>query len=225
MKNPIQLSASVMCADFSRLEAQFRELDAAGIDRYHWDVIDGHFAPNFGQNADQMANLRAKTKTPFEAHLMVEHPEYFINDFQKAGCQLIVVHQEVTIHLRRLIQQIRQAGCQAGVALNPITPLDALQHVLGDISQVLLMTVDAGFAAQPFARTVIPKIRQMRQMLDAANLDIEIAVDGGINPKTIPEVAAAGGNVLVLGSTGLFTGQDFQTSIRTVRQLAADATK
>ena len=209
-----------MCADFRRLGEQFRELDAAGIDSYHFDIIDGHFAPNFSLSAGIMSSLRGATDKPFEAHLMVEEPDRFIDAFAEAGCQLIVVHQEVTIHLRRLVQQIKRAGCQAGVALNPVTPLDPLQHVLGDLSQVLLMTVDAGFAAQPFARSVLPKIKTLRQQIDAEKLDVAISVDGGINARTIPDCVQAGARVLVLGSTGLFNEADIPAALRSIRAQA-----
>lgn len=221
----VTLSASVMCADFRRLGEQFHELDEAGIDCYHFDVIDGHFAPNFCLSPGIISSLRGATDKPFEAHLMVEEPDRFIDAFAEAGCQLIIIHQEVTIHLRRLVQQIRRAGCQAGVALNPVTPLEPLQHVLGDLSQVLLMTVDAGFAAQPFARSVLPKIETLHQQIEAEKLDVAISVDGGINPRTIPECIQAGARVLVLGSTGLFNEADIPAALRSIRAQAEQAAR
>jgi ribulose-phosphate 3-epimerase len=223
MAKKIELSASVMCADFRRLGDQIRELDASGIDRYHFDVIDGHFAPNFGLNADMIRALRGETDKPFEAHLMVTEPDRFVEEFARAGCQLIVVHQEVTSALRRLVQQIRQAGCEAGIALNPVTPIEPLQHVLADISQVIVLSVDAGFAAQPFTRTVLPKMAALRAQIDAENLDIAISADGGINPRTIDAVVGAGASVLVLGSTGLFGDSDFAASLRATREQAERA--
>ncbi len=219
----IELSASVMCADFRRLGEQIRELDASGIDRYHFDVIDGHFTPNFGLNADMIRSLRSETDKPFEAHMMVSEPERFVDEFARAGCQLIVVHQEVTPHLRRLVQQIRATGCQAGIALNPVTPIEPLQHVLADISQVILLSVDAGFAAQPFTKTVLPKIAALRGQIDAENFDVAIAADGGINPRTIDAVVGAGASVLVLGSTGLFGEPDFAAALHAIRAQAERA--
>jgi ribulose-phosphate 3-epimerase len=219
----IELSASMMCADFRRMGEQVRELDAAGVDRYHFDVIDGHFAPNFGFSAGMLKSLRGETDKPFEAHLMVTEPQRFIDEFASAGCQLIVVQQEVTPLLRRLVQQIRQAGCQAGIALNPVTPIEPLQHVLEDISQVIMLSVDAGFAGQPFAKTVIPKIAALRAQIDANGSDVAISGDGGINPRTIDWVVGAGASVLVLGSTGLFVGEDYGATLRAIRDQAERA--
>jgi ribulose-phosphate 3-epimerase len=219
----IALSASMMCADFRRLGEQIRELDASGIDRYHFDVIDGHFAPNFGYTADMIKSLRGETDKPFEAHLMVSQPDRFVEEFVRAGCQLIVVHQEVTSLLRRLVQQIRQAGCQAGIALNPVTPIEPLQHVLADISQVIMLSVDAGFAGQPFAKTVVPKIAALQAQIEADNLDVAISADGGINARTIDAVVGAGASVLVLGSTGLFGEADFRVSLSATREQAERA--
>ncbi len=219
----IELSASMMCADFRRMGEQIRELDASGIDRYHYDVIDGHFAPNFGFSADMIKALRGETDKPFEVHLMVTEPARFVEDFARAGCQLIVVHQEVTFLLRRLVQQIRETGCQAGIALNPVTPIEPLQHVLADISQVIVLSVDAGFAGQPFTKTVIPKMAALRAQIDAENLDVAISADGGINPRTIDAVVGAGASVLVLGSTGLFGEPDFGASLRATREQAERA--
>jgi ribulose-phosphate 3-epimerase len=222
-KARIELSASMMCADFRRIGEQIRLLEAGGIDRYHFDVIDGHFATNFGFSPDMIRGLRSETDKPFEAHLMVTEPDRFVDAFARAGCQLIVVQQEVTSTLRRLVQQIRQAGCEAGIALNPVTPIEPLQHVLADISQVIVLSVDAGFAGQPFTRTVLPKMAALRQQIDAENLDIAISADGGINPRTIDAVVGAGASVLVLGSTGLFGDPDFAESLRATREQAERA--
>jgi ribulose-phosphate 3-epimerase len=219
----IELSASMMCADFRRMGEQIRELDASGIDRYHFDVIDGHFVPNFGFTADMIKSLRSETDKPFEAHMMATEPDRFVEEFARAGCQLIIVHLEVTSLLRRLVQQIRQAGCQAGIALNPVTPIEPLQHVLADISQVIVLSVDAGFAGQPFTKTVIPKMAALRAQIDAENLDVAISADGGINPRTIDSVVGAGASVLVLGSTGLFGDLDFASSLQATREQAERA--
>ncbi|MCC7447817.1 MAG: ribulose-phosphate 3-epimerase [Anaerolineae bacterium] len=219
----VELAASIMCADFRRLGDQVRELDAAGMDRYHFDVIDGHFSPNFALSQTIVSALRGDSDKLFEAHLMVTEPERFIDEFAKAGCGLIYVHQEVTIHLRRLVKQIRDAGCRAGVALNPVTPIEPLMHVLGDISDVILMTVDAGFAAQPFAPTVIPKIAALRAMINRERVNVHIEVDGGINPRTIDQVVGAGADVLVLGSTGLFNESDLTAGAAKLREQAQRA--
>lgn len=217
---PIILSASVMCADFKQLPEQLRTLDVGGINRYHFDIMDGHFVPNFALSPLIMASIRDLTPTPFEAHLMIEQPEHFIDAVAQAGAELIIVHAEATIHLRRVISQIRKAGCRAGIAMNPTTAPGMLQYVLPDVSNVLLMTVDAGFAGQPFAATVLDKIREVREIVRDQRLAIEIEVDGGINAQTIPDCVRAGADVLVLGSTGLFNEPDLAASVQTTRQLA-----
>lgn len=220
---PVVLSASVMCADFKKVPEQFSALDQGGIDRYHFDIMDGHLVPNLALSPLIMGSLRDLTKTPFEAHLMIEQPEHFIEATVQAGAQLIIVHAEATIHLRRVISQIRKAGCLAGVAMNPTTPPDMLRYVLPDVSTVLLMTVDAGFAGQPFALTVLEKIRAVRNLIKEQRLAIEIEVDGSINPQTIPDCVRAGADVLVLGSTGLFNESNLAASVRATRQLANGA--
>ncbi len=220
----VVLSASVMCADFKKLPEIFRALDAGGVDRFHFDIMDGHFVPNLALSPLIMGMTRDLTKTPFEAHLMVERPELFVEMTAQAGAELIIVHAEATIALRRVIGQIRKAGCRAGVAINPTTPPDMLQYVLPDVSNVLLMTVDAGFAGQPFTPTVVEKIRQVREMINDARLGIEIEVDGGINAATIPDCVRAGARVLVLGSTGLFNVADLGASLQATRKLASQAT-
>ncbi len=217
------LSASVMCADFKRLPEQFQKLDEGGIDRYHFDIMDGHLVPNFALSPLIMGSLRDLTQTPFEAHLMIEQPEHFLEATAQAGAQIIIVHAEATIHLRRVISQITKLGCRAGIAMNPTTPPDMLRYVLPDVSTVLLMTVDAGFAGQAFAPTVLEKIREVREMITDQRLSIEIEVDGGINPRTIPDCVRAGADVLVLGSTGLFNEPDLAESVRTTRHLADGA--
>jgi ribulose-phosphate 3-epimerase len=213
------LCASVMCADLTRLADQVRVLDAAGIDRYHWDIMDGRFVPNFALTPLLMEMARGLTATPFEAHLMIEAPEHYIDMTAKAGANRIIIHAETTHHIRRAIQHIRAAGAQAGVAINPATPPDLLRYVLPEVSTVLCMTVDPGFAGQPFARPVLEKIRTVRQMIDDLRLAVEIEVDGNINAETIPDCARAGARAFVLGSTGLFNQDDFAAALRKLRPL------
>ncbi|MCC7447367.1 MAG: ribulose-phosphate 3-epimerase [Anaerolineae bacterium] len=223
MPRPIEISASLMCADYRRLGEQIRELDAAGIDRYHLDVIDGHFVPNFGISLDLIRSIRSETNKPFDAHLAVVKPEQFVEAFAQAGCQTIIIHQEATPHLRRLVQQIRQTGCQAGIALDPATSIEPLQYLLPDLAQVIVLTVDAGFAAQPFTWRVIPKMAALSAQIEAEQLDVAICADGGINQRTIPAVVGAGASILVLGSTGLFGENNFAAALRTVREQAAQS--
>ncbi len=216
-------AASLAQADFKKLPEQIRALDMVGIDRYHFDVMDGHFVPTFALSPAIMASLRGLTQTSFEAHLMIEHPEHFIEMTAQAGAAAIIVHAEATIQLRRVISQIRKAGCRAGVAINPTTPPDALSYVLPDIASVLLLSADAGFAEQPFAESVIDKIREVRDMITDQRLAVEIEVDGGINAETIPACVRAGANTLVLGMSGLFGQPDLTAAIRAVHQIALSA--
>lgn len=213
-------SASVMCADLTRLSEQFRALDSAGIDRYHWDMMDGQFVPNFALTPLMMGMARRLSSTPFEAHLMIASPERYIEMTAAAGADRIIVHAETTNHIRRVIQQIRALGVQAGIALNPATPPDLLRYILPEISTVLCMTVDPGFAGQAFVRPVLEKIRTVRQMIEEMRLTVEIEVDGNINAETIPDCTRAGASVFVLGSTGLFNQSDFGVALANLNPLA-----
>jgi len=223
MDDKVELAASLMCGDYRRLGEQIRALDAAGIDRYHLDVMDGHFVPNLGLGAELVECLRSETDKPFDAHLQIAEPERFIERFARAGCETLIVHQEASHHLRRLTAQIRDAGCQPGVAINPTTSIDALPHLLADVTQVIVMTVDAGFAAQPFTWSVVPKMRAVHEQIRAQRSVARICADGGINRRTIPDVVSAGSRVLVLGSTGLFGEPDFAAALHAIREQAAAA--
>lgn len=223
MDNKVELAASLMCGDYRRLGEQMRALDAAGIDRYHLDVMDGHFVPNLGLGPELIEALRSETDRPFDAHLQISEPERFIERFARAGCQTLIVHQEASHHLRRLTAQIRDAGCQPGIALNPTTSIDALPHLLGDVAQVIVLTVDAGYAGQAFTWSVVPKMRAVHDQIRAQGAMSRICADGGINKRTIPDVVRAGSRVLVLGSTGLFGEPDFSAALQAIRELAAAA--
>jgi ribulose-phosphate 3-epimerase len=219
----VELAASLMCGDYLRLGEQIHELDAAGIDRYHLDVMDGHFVPNLGLGPELIAGLRSETDKPFDAHLQISEPERFIERFAKAGCETLIVHLEASHHHRRLMAQIRDAGCRPGIAINPTTSIDALPHLLGDVSQVIVMTVDAGFAAQPFTWSVLPKMHAVHERIREHGFAARICADGGVNPRTIPDLVKAGSRVLVLGSTGLFGEPDFGAALRAIREQAAAA--
>jgi ribulose-phosphate 3-epimerase len=175
-------------------------LQAAGVDRIHWDVMDGQFVPNLTFGPDFVAACRAHTTLPFEAHLMVLTPDLLAKRWIDAGCELLMVHPEACSHLHRTLGNIRDLGGQAGVAINPATPVSAIAHVLDLIDQVLVMTVNPGFGGQKYLSSMAGKVAEVRQMCDASGFDIAIEVDGGITASTIGHATAAGANVFVAGS-------------------------
>jgi ribulose-phosphate 3-epimerase len=196
----IGLVPSILSADFTRLGEQVREAQAGGAQRIQIDVMDGHFVPNITMGPMVVEAVRRTTSLTLEAHLMITNPQDFIDDFAKAGADVIIVHQEVCPHLHRVIQQIRAVGKQVGVALNPSTPTFMLSDVLSLIDLVLVMTVNPGFGGQEFIPETLPKITQMRQQLSERNLHYDIEVDGGIHEATAPQAVKAGANLLVAGS-------------------------
>jgi ribulose-phosphate 3-epimerase len=191
---------SVLSADFTRLGDQVREAEEAGAQRIQVDVMDGHFVPNITMGPIIVNAVRHCTTLPIEAHLMISNPEQYIEEFAKAGADVIIVHQEVTPHLHRIIQQIKAAGKMAGIALTPSTPIIMLEDILSMLDMALIMTVNPGFGGQKFIPETLPKIRRLREMIDQQELHCEIEVDGGINESIVPLVVQAGANLLVAGS-------------------------
>jgi len=197
----IQLSPSILSADFARLGEQVREADAAGAGRIQIDVMDGHFVPNITVGPLVVKALRPHTALPLETHLMIEHPEQYIAEFAKAGADYIIVHVETCPHLHRTVQQIHGEGKKAGVALNPSTPLAAIEEILEYVDMVLVMTVNPGFGGQEFIQSMLSKVTRLREQLDALGLEAcDIEVDGGIHEATAPLAVKAGANILVAGS-------------------------
>jgi ribulose-phosphate 3-epimerase len=213
-----KLSASVLSADFGRLAEHVRAAEQAGVDWIHVDVMDGHFVPNITIGPAVTQALRRATGLPLDVHLMISNPERYVEACVKAGADWLGIHVEATVHLERLIQQIKEAGARATVTLNPATPLNCLEYVLKDVDMVLLMTVNPGFSGQKFIPGVLPKIRRLRRMIDEQNLDVLIQVDGGVQVDTIGDLAAAGADVLVSGS-GLFNDRPLAENVRQLREL------
>jgi ribulose-phosphate 3-epimerase len=201
IQSPIKLAPSILAADFARLGEQVAEAEAAGADRIHVDVMDGHFVPNLSIGVPVVKSLRAITRLPLETHLMIEHPDDFLEAFAIAGSDTLIVHIEGNPNLHRTIQEIHRLGRRAGVAINPATPAAMLGEILPDLELVLVMTVNPGFGGQRFIESTVPKIRQVRSMIDGLGSNCELEVDGGIDPQTAPATVAAGAGVLVAGSS------------------------
>ncbi|MGZ4031572.1 MAG: ribulose-phosphate 3-epimerase [Tumebacillaceae bacterium] len=213
----IKIAPSILSADFSKLGEDIRVVEEGGADYLHVDVMDGHFVPNITIGPLVVQAIKPHTKLPLDVHLMIENPDQYIPEFVKAGADIISVHVEATRHLHRTLQLIRSLGVKAAVALNPHTPLTMIEHVLTDLDMVLLMTVNPGFGGQKFIEGVLPKIQNLRQMLDSRGLQhVEIEVDGGVNPETSRLVREAGANVLVAGSA-VYGREDRAAAIRAVR--------
>lgn len=196
----IEWAPSILSADFARLGEQVREAEEAGAERIQIDVMDGHFVPNITVGPLVVKAIRPHTTLTLEAHLMIEHPDPYIDEFASAGADYIIVHVETCPHLHRTVQQIRGEGKRPAVAINPSTSLATLEEILEYIDMVTVMTVNPGFGGQEFIYSMLPKISRLRTMLDARGLDCHIQVDGGIHEETAPLVVQAGANVLVAGS-------------------------
>ncbi|MBZ4663816.1 MAG: ribulose-phosphate 3-epimerase [Caloramator sp.] len=205
----IKIAPSILSADFSRLYEEIKKVEEAGADYLHIDVMDGHFVPNITIGAPVVKAIRKNSNLVFDVHLMIENPDYYIEDFAKAGADIITVHAEACRHLNRTIQNIKSFGKKVGVALNPATPLNVLDYSLEYIDMVLIMTVNPGFGGQKFIPNMVEKIKKLKTTIHSRGFDIDIEVDGGIKLDNFREVVEAGANVLVAGSA-IFESDDIK---------------
>lgn len=213
----VKIAASILSADFARLGEQIKEADAAGANYIHVDVMDGQFVPNLTIGPVVVEWVRPYTKLPLDVHLMIVDPGRFIPEFAKAGANILTVQQEACVHLHRVIEQIKEHNVRAGVAINPATPVTALQEILAYVDLVLVMTVNPGFGGQTFIPTMPKKIAAMRDMIEEQGRQIELEVDGGINAETAPVAVRNGAQVLVAGSAIFREGESVLSNLRHLR--------
>jgi ribulose-phosphate 3-epimerase len=214
----IKISPSILSADFSILGDEIKSLEQAGADLIHIDVMDGHFVPNITMGPPIIKMVRKFTKLPFDVHLMISPVEKYIKAFADAGSDIITIHPEATDNLKRAVSTIKSLGKKAGVSLNPKTPISALMDVINDIDLILIMSVNPGFAGQSFMSEVLPKVTELRKMINEKKLKIDIEIDGGINFETAPLAVKAGANILVSGTT-IFSGS-LKDNIQKLRNCA-----
>lgn len=218
MAQNIKISPSILSADFSILGDEIKSLEQAGADLIHIDVMDGHFVPNITMGPPIIKMVRKCTKLPFDVHLMISPVEKYIKAFADAGSDIITIHPEATDNLKRAVATIKSLGKKAGVSLNPKTPISALMDVINDIDLILIMSVNPGFAGQSFMSEVLPKVTELRKMINDKKLKIDIEIDGGINFETAPLAVKAGANILVSGTT-IFSGS-LKDNIQKLRNCA-----
>ena len=224
MARPVRIAPSILSADFARLGEEVRAIAAAGADYVHVDVMDGHFVPNLTIGPGVIKALRPLTDLPFDVHLMISPVDVYIPAFVEAGADIVTVHPEAGPHVHRTLQLVRSLGRRAGVALNPGTPVEAIDNLLDSVDLVLVMSVNPGFGGQSFIESQLDKIRAIRRRIDATGRAIELEVDGGINPETAAAAVEAGADVLVAG-TAVFTGGEacYSANVRALRATGGGA--
>lgn len=215
----VLIAPSILSADFSKLFEQVKIAEEAGADWFHLDVMDGHFVPNITFGPLMVKAMRKLTKLPLDVHLMISHPDFYVQSFREAGADHITIHAEATQHLHRSVRLVKEVGAKVGVALNPATPVSSLEEILPELDIVLIMSVNPGFGGQTFIRTSLDKIRKISEMTRKVNPAILIAVDGGVDKHTTPAVIQAGAKVLVSGSA-IFSAADIAGALKEIRGAA-----
>ena len=212
-----KLAPSILSADFARLGEEIKAVEEAGADYIHIDIMDGHFVPNITVGPLIVETAKAVTTLPLDVHLMISDPDRYVQDFIKAGSDLLSVHVETCPHLQRTLTYIRELGGRAAAVLNPSTPISTLEYVMDDLDMVLLMTVNPGFGGQKFIPTMLPKIKKMRALIDEKKLPIELEVDGGVNLENISQISQAGADVVVAGSA-VYKSADCRETVRLMKE-------
>ena len=212
----IKISPSILAADFANLGQEARDMDAAGVEMLHIDVMDGHFVPNISFGAPVFKMIRKDFSRIFDVHLMISEPLKYIDDFAKAGADIITFHVECDSDVQETINKIKAAGCKAGLSVKPKTPASAIMPYLEQLDMVLVMTVEPGFGGQSFMADMMPKVQEFRKAIDASGKDIDLQVDGGVNAETGKICVENGANVLVAGSY-LFKQEDYKAAVETLR--------
>lgn len=223
MPKTIKIAPSILSADFARLGEQVKEAEAAGADYIHIDVMDGHFVPNITVGPLVVRALRRITSLPLDVHLMIERPEQFVDEFSRAGADIITVHWEACPHIHRVLVKIRESGKKAGVSINPATPVWVLEEIVGEVDLILAMTVNPGFGGQKLIPNTVAKVEKLRKMLEEKGVYPEIEVDGGVNEETAPLMVRAGAQVLVAGAAIFESPLGVGEAIRRIKAAALAA--
>ncbi len=213
----VKIAPSILSADFSRLGEEVIAAEKAGADLVHVDVMDGHFVPNITIGPLVVKAVKKVTSIPLDVHLMIEDPDKYVRDFADSGADIITVHQEVSVHLHRTIQNIKECGVKVGVSINPATPVSSIEIVLPYVDMVLIMSVNPGFGGQKFIPEALAKIKQLRDIISRNNYRIEIEVDGGVNIDNVAEVVKAGADIVVMGSA-FYNSRNYADTVKTVRE-------
>jgi ribulose-phosphate 3-epimerase len=222
MNSHLEIAPSILAADFAALGDAVRAIEAGGAELIHVDVMDGHFVPNISIGIPVVESLRKATRLPLDVHLMIEHPDRYVDAFADAGADTLIIHQEVSYHLQRSLAAIRNRNLRVGVAINPATPIHTLSEVLDQVDTVLVMSVNPGFGGQKFLPGSLHKLRKLRETREQMGFSYRLEVDGGVGLDTIPEIVRAGGEILVAG-TSVFHTKDPAEAVRKLRQSGTEA--